>query len=86
VRYEEVRDLLDSWGIAIVPKDAALVRGLELDVYRGLAMQTEDVDSTVISKTAAAGSGDPATRTAVRSVPALLATGARKPMRWTKRR
>jgi hypothetical protein len=44
VQYEEVHNLLESWGIAIVPKDAALVRGLELDVYRGLAMQTEDVD------------------------------------------
>lgn len=44
VQYEEIRDLLGKWNMAIVPEDEARVRGLEPDVYRGLARQTEDVD------------------------------------------
>ncbi len=44
MRYEEVMELLEQWGVAIVPKDVARVRGFDLETYWGLAKATEDVD------------------------------------------
>lgn len=44
LKYEDVRALLASWDVSIVSGEAARVRGFELDVYRGLAKLTEDVD------------------------------------------
>jgi hypothetical protein len=44
VKYEEIRELLAAWDVTIVPKGEARVHGLALDVYRGLAKQTGDVD------------------------------------------
>jgi hypothetical protein len=44
LKYEDVRKLLSGWDMTIVPAKAVRVRGFEPDVYRGLAMQTDDVD------------------------------------------
>ena len=44
MRYEELKDLLGKWEVAVVPKEAARVRGYGVDAYRRLARQTENVD------------------------------------------
>ena len=44
MQYEQFKDLLVKWNIGIVPKGEARVRGLALEVYRGLAKETGNVD------------------------------------------
>jgi hypothetical protein len=42
--YEDIKKLLAAWNVTIVPREEVRVRGFELDIYRELAKQTEDVD------------------------------------------
>ncbi len=44
VDYEDIRKLLSEWNVTVVHAEAVKVHGFELDVYRGLAKQTEEVD------------------------------------------
>jgi len=44
VRYEEFEHLLFNLNIVIVPKNARRIRGYDVDTYRKLAGQTENID------------------------------------------
>lgn len=44
MEYEELKDLLKKWDIIIVSKGQQRVRGYNVDTYRKLAKQTENID------------------------------------------
>lgn len=44
MRYDELENLLRHWKISIVPKEAKRIRGHDVDTYRQLARQTENID------------------------------------------
>jgi hypothetical protein len=44
MRYEELENLLRQWKITVVPKNAKRIRGHDVDTYRQLARQTEQID------------------------------------------
>ncbi len=44
MQYEELKRRLAEWDLAIVPRAEVRVRGFDLDAYRKLARQTEEVD------------------------------------------
>ncbi|OPY29820.1 MAG: hypothetical protein A4E28_00670 [Methanocella sp. PtaU1.Bin125] len=44
MRYEELETLLRRWKITIVPKEQKRIRGHDVDTYRRLAKQTEQID------------------------------------------
>ena len=44
MRFDEVEKILGNWNVALVSRDAARVRGHDLNTYRSLAKQTEHID------------------------------------------
>ena len=44
MRYDEFEQLLAKLSIKIIPKEEKRIRGYDVDTYRGLAKQTENID------------------------------------------
>jgi hypothetical protein len=44
MEYAKLMELLREWGIMIVPEEAKRIRGHDVDTYRKLAKQTENID------------------------------------------
>jgi hypothetical protein len=44
MRYDEFEHLLSRRGISVIPKETRRIRGYDVDTYRKLAKQTENMD------------------------------------------